>query len=94
MSAARRYREMSDRTYLRLMTKIAATPWPTECELSPNERRCIQAASYGLTNEMIGATYGVGIESVKTALRNAYRKLGAKDRANAVAIALRRGLIE
>ena len=87
-------RKMSDRTFTRLMAKIHATPWPTDCELSPNERRCVEAASYGLTNAMIAEAFGVGIESVKTALRNASRKLGAKDRAHAVAISLRQGIIE
>ena len=38
--------------------------------------------------------FSVGEETIKTHLRNLYEKLGASDRAHAVAIALRQRLIE
>ena len=47
----------------------------------------------GLSNRLIASELIVGEETVKTHLRNIYRKLGVKDRAQAIAIAIRRGIV-
>ena len=65
----------------------------TEAELTPMELRVLRHAGEGLTNSEIAALVGQSVESVKLRLRWAFRKLGAKDRASAVASAIRRGLM-
>jgi len=64
-----------------------------EAELTAQELQVIRLAAEGLTNQKIAARVGHSVESVKLRLRSSFRKLGAKDRASAVAAAIRRGLI-
>jgi DNA-binding NarL/FixJ family response regulator len=47
----------------------------------------------GLTNALIASELLVGEETVKSHLRSIYRKLKVHDRAQAVATALRRGIV-
>ena len=61
--------------------------------LTAMELRVLRDAAEGLTNPQIAARIGQSVESVKLHLRGAFRKLGAKDRASAVAQAIRRGLM-
>jgi DNA-binding NarL/FixJ family response regulator len=70
--------------------KIANSAAPN---LTSMELRVLRFAADGLTNPEIGVRVGQSVESVKLRLRRAFRKLGAKDRASAVASAIRRGLI-
>jgi DNA-binding NarL/FixJ family response regulator len=60
--------------------------------LSMQEMRVLEHLPRGLTNREIGAQLGISEETVKTHLRNVLRKLGAKDRAEAASIAIRKGL--
>jgi DNA-binding NarL/FixJ family response regulator len=48
----------------------------------------------GKSNKLIARTLTITEETVKSHLKNLYEKLGASDRAHAVAIALRQRLIE
>lgn len=64
-----------------------------EAELTAQELQVIRLAAEGLTNQKIAERVGHSVESVKLRLRSSFRKLGAKDRASAVAAAIRRGLI-
>jgi DNA-binding NarL/FixJ family response regulator len=64
-----------------------------EAELTAQELQVIRLAAEGLTNQKIAMRVGNSMESVKLRLRSSFRKLGAKDRASAVAAAIRRGLI-
>ncbi len=64
----------------------AATP-----RLSPREREIIGLMAEGLTAEQIGLRISVSVETVRTHVRNAIRKLGARNRVHAIAIALERG---
>jgi DNA-binding NarL/FixJ family response regulator len=61
--------------------------------LSPREIDVLTLVAEGLTDRQIGSRLGIGETTVKGYLRGAYEKLGAADRAQAVAIALRGGLI-
>lgn len=79
---------------LALLETIARTPWPEQCELSPAELRAVHLASHGLTNQQIAEMTAVSLETVKSRLKVVGRKLAAKNRAHAVAKALRSGLIE
>jgi DNA-binding NarL/FixJ family response regulator len=62
--------------------------------LTNRELQILRMAADGLTNKQIGERIFVSIGTVKSHLDNIYRKLEASDRAHAVAVALRRGLLE
>jgi DNA-binding CsgD family transcriptional regulator len=57
------------------------------------EQRVVQAASYGLTNEMIADLLCISPFTVKQHLKAARFKLRAKNTTHACATALRQGLI-
>lgn len=61
-------------------------------DLTLQEMRVLELLPGGLTNNEIGLRLGIGENTVKTHLRNLMRKLGARDRVQAAAIALREGL--
>lgn len=61
-------------------------------DLTLQEMRVLELLPRGLTNHEIGDRLGIGENTVKTHLRNVMRKLGARDRVEAAAIALREGL--
>lgn len=62
-------------------------------QLSPREREMMHEMAEGLTAEKIGAKLGVSVETVRTHVRNAIRKLQARNRVHAIALALERGEI-
>lgn len=61
--------------------------------LSVREMHILEALADGLSNKMIARTLSITEETVKSHLKRIYEKLGATDRAHAVAIALRQQLI-
>ena len=61
-------------------------------DLTLQEMRVLELLPRGLTNHEIGERLGIGENTVKTHLRNLMRKLNARDRVEAAAIALREGL--
>lgn len=62
-------------------------------QLSPREREVMHAMAEGLTAEKIGDAFGVSVETVRTHVRNVIRKLQARNRVHAIALALERGEI-
>jgi DNA-binding NarL/FixJ family response regulator len=62
-------------------------------QLSPREREIMHAMAEGLTAEKIGDEFGVSVETVRTHVRNVIRKLQARNRVHAIALALERGEI-
>jgi DNA-binding NarL/FixJ family response regulator len=62
-------------------------------ELTKREIEVLTGMSNGRSNAQIGADLFLSEDTVKTHARRLFRKLGASDRAQAVAIGLRRGLI-
>jgi DNA-binding NarL/FixJ family response regulator len=62
-------------------------------QLSPREREITHLMAEGCTAEVIGAQLGVSVETVRTHVRNVIRKLQARNRVHAIAIALERGEI-
>jgi DNA-binding NarL/FixJ family response regulator len=71
------------------VVRDAAQPGLTE-----RERAVLGLLANGRSHEEIGAELGIGIETVRTHLRKASDRLGASTRTQAVATALRLGLIE
>jgi two-component system, NarL family, response regulator DegU len=62
--------------------------------LSRRESEILQKVAYGATTKEVAHDLGISPHTVKTHLERIFEKLGANDRAQAVAIALRRGLVE
>jgi DNA-binding NarL/FixJ family response regulator len=65
-----------------------------EPTLSPREKEVINLMAEGMTAEAIANELRVSIETVRTHSRNVIRKLRARNRVHAIAIALQRGEIE
>ncbi len=61
--------------------------------LNTNETKCLERASRGLTSEAIAAELGLTTDTVNTFMKIATRKLGAANRSQAVADAIRLGII-
>jgi DNA-binding NarL/FixJ family response regulator len=61
--------------------------------LSPRERQIMHHMAVGETAEQIGTSLGVSVETVRTHVRNVIRKLSARNRVHAIALALERGEI-
>ena len=62
-------------------------------QLSPREREIMHLIAEGRTAEAIGSEINVSVETVRTHVRNVIRKLQARNRVHAIAIALERGEI-
>ena len=62
--------------------------------LSAKERLVLRELANGHTTEEIGGLLNVSPHTVRTHIKNAMRKLGARTRAHAVAMALSDGAIE
>ena len=62
--------------------------------LSRRETEILQKVAYGATTKEVAHDLGISPHTVKTHLERIFEKLGANDRAQAVAIAIRSGLVE
>jgi two-component system nitrate/nitrite response regulator NarL len=62
--------------------------------LTAREREVLQLAADGLSGPSIAEALVISLATVRTHFRNIYEKLGVDDRPAAVAVALRRGLID
>ncbi len=62
-------------------------------DLDSEERRLLELLAEGLDNQQLAEQLGVSEAAVKAKLRRIYRTLGVKRRSEAVAVALRLGLI-
>jgi DNA-binding NarL/FixJ family response regulator len=60
-------------------------------QLSPREREVLHLMAEGFTAEAVGVRLGVSVETVRTHVRNVIRKLQARNRVHAIAMALERG---
>jgi len=65
-----------------------------EDALSGREIEVLRQLSTGNSNKMIADHLNLSEETVKAHMRNILSKLGANDRTHALAIALKRGIIE
>lgn len=66
----------------------------TENELSARELDVLRLVALGSSNKRVGQLLSVTEDTVKAHMKGILAKLGASDRAHAVAIALRRGIID
>ena len=63
-------------------------------ELSQRQMEILSSITRGLTNTDIATQLGIGVTSVKTHMEAMFLKIGAANRAEAVAIALRKHLLK
>jgi len=82
----------------RLMSELSSEPGQTRrladpCPLSVRELRVLQRLSNGSVYKEIALELNLSASTVRSHLNKVYRKLGARDRAQAVLIASRRGWI-
>ncbi|MGW0642916.1 response regulator [Streptomyces sp. S063] len=78
----------------RLMTRVRTpAPDPAETSLSAREREVLVLVARGTTNREIAAELFISEATVKTHLTHVFAKLGAKDRAAAVAVGYDRGIL-
>jgi DNA-binding NarL/FixJ family response regulator len=61
--------------------------------LSKREREILQRVADGATTKQVASDLGISPHTVKTHLERIFEKLGANDRAQAVAIAIRLGIV-
>jgi len=67
---------------------------PNEAPLSKRETEILQRVAYGATTKTVAEDLGISPHTVKTHLERIFEKLGANDRAQAVAIAIRKGIVD
>jgi len=67
---------------------------PQDAPLSKREAEILQKVAYGATTKEVASQLGISPHTVKTHLERIFEKLGANDRAQAVAIAIRQGLVQ
>ncbi|MGH3951465.1 MAG: LuxR C-terminal-related transcriptional regulator [Pseudonocardiaceae bacterium] len=68
-------------------------PAPTQLALSRREYQVLQLIAEGLENAGIATSLFLSVETVRTHVKSILRKLSARDRTHAVAIAFRTGLL-
>jgi DNA-binding NarL/FixJ family response regulator len=69
-------------------------PRPFGLPLTENQQHVLQWVAYGLSNAQIGRQMYLTEDTVKSHAARAYAKLGARDRAHAVALAAKQNLID
>jgi DNA-binding NarL/FixJ family response regulator len=75
------------------LTGQAAAPAPASSRLTERELDVLRLLAEGLSHEEIGARLSIASETVRTHSRKAADRLGAKTRTQAVASAIRLGLV-
>lgn len=94
-SVARGGAYLQDRIVAPLLSRVVR--WGPEDEdsgmLSMNQLRIVEALAEGKSNKMVAKSLSVTEETVKSHLKRIYERLGARDRASAVAIAFRHQMI-
>lgn len=75
------------------VAQLLATDEPI-ANLSPRQRQILESIARGLSNAQIALLLGISPESVKTHVANLFGKIGAANRSEAVAIALRAHLLK
>jgi DNA-binding NarL/FixJ family response regulator len=72
---------------------VTAEPPRRRVDLTERELQVLRGMADGKSNAEIGRELYVSEDTVKTHARRLFRKLGARDRAHAVASAFRAGLV-
>ena len=73
--------------------RLGEAETPKATPLSKREREILQKVADGSTTRQVATELGISPHTVKTHLERIFEKLGANDRAQAVAIAIRTGIV-
>lgn len=84
----------SDRVMDRILDDLRNPPPNAKLDLAARERACLTLAACGMNRAEMAQALGISSEMVKDYLDRARRRLGARNTANAVAIALRNNAID
>jgi len=76
-----------------LTSREPARSGPPQAQLTERELQVLTGMSQGKSNSAIGRELYLSEDTVKTHARRLFRKLGVNDRAQAVALGFRRGLV-
>ncbi|MFJ9825545.1 response regulator [Streptomyces sp. NPDC101160] len=77
----------------RLVSRVRTPAPPADESLSAREREVLELVAKGTSNREIAAELFISEATVKTHLTHIFGKLGAKDRAAAVAVGYERGIL-
>lgn len=80
-------------TRMRRIANGEPPPPLLEVPLTERERQVLDGMSRGMSNHEIGRELFLSEDTIKTHARRLFRKLGANDRAQAVALGIRAGLV-
>ena len=72
-------------------SRFRAAPEPANGQLSPRQREIVRLVAHGMTGQEIAAELVIAHETVRTHIRSAMGRLGARSRAHLVAKALGEG---
>lgn len=75
------------------MSDLVPVPVPVPLPVTPRQRQLLYLASVGMENREIADELGLTLNTVKYQLHRTYRRLGARNRAHAVRLALEIGLL-
>ena len=75
-------------------TEIPGTDEPESRRLSPREHEVVQLIAEGLENKQIARELDLSEATIKSYLKSAFTRLGVSSRAEAVAVAMRSGMID
>lgn len=78
-----------DRSHRPRRRGTPTTPWTPDCFLSPRERQVVRLLVDGLSSVEIAETLGLSTSTVHSHVQGLLRKLGARDRIDAVSRYLR-----
>ena len=87
---------LTGRTAARLMAKLAENRSPTKTvteDLTVRELELLDLVGEGFSNRAISESLSISTNTVKYHLKNIFQKLGAQNRAEAVAHAIRTGIL-
>ena len=76
-----------------MASRESARTGPAQAQLTERELQVLRGMSQGKSNSAIGRELYLSEDTVKTHARRLFRKLGVNDRAQAVALGFRRGLV-
>jgi DNA-binding NarL/FixJ family response regulator len=76
-----------------MASREAMKTGPAQAQLTERELQVLRGMSQGKSNSAIGRELYLSEDTVKTHARRLFRKLGVNDRAQAVALGFRRGLV-
>jgi DNA-binding NarL/FixJ family response regulator len=93
VTAALAGKDLIDSSLRRTLTDRQPSPSSTGPQLSVRELQVLRGMSNGQSNRQIGRQLFLSEDTVKTHARRLFRKLGVNDRAEAVAVGFRSGLI-